>query len=214
VSEGPADDDDLFEDPFADAFGDSFDPALGPPMGGFRPPMGPLGGPPMGGAMGGFGPPSMGGAVGGFGGPPMGPPGIGSPDDGRDAFAAPSGLDENFDADQFIAEVFDMWTDTDAARRRAVLERYFAVDVKFHDPVMDRDGYDGLEQFSDSLRSRFPDAQFSIAKPPEKLSYAIRAYWFFGPATDPQAVTGMDFIIFKDNKVAEIFAFLDLASAD
>jgi len=113
---------------------------------------------------------------------------------------------------EFVTELFAMWVDPDAAARRAAIEAHFHSDVRFHDPDGEFVGYEGLERFSDSLQSRFPGARFTLARPPQRLGDAIRAYWTFGPPAQPAAASGMDFIILSEGKVSALYAFVDIAS--
>ena len=102
-----------------------------------------------------------------------------------------------------------MWTETDAEARRAVIESHFDADVHFFDADGQFVGFGGIETFSDSLQSRFPDARFALVLPPEMIGGAIRAFWQFGPAEEPQAVTGMDFVLLNGGRVRALYAFLD-----
>jgi hypothetical protein len=113
---------------------------------------------------------------------------------------------------EFMTELFAMWMEPDVATRRAAIEAHFHSDVRFHDPDGEFVGYEGLERFSDSLQSRFPRAQFTLARPPQRLGDAIRAYWTFGPPGTPGAVSGMDFIILSDGRASALYAFVDIAS--
>jgi hypothetical protein len=102
-----------------------------------------------------------------------------------------------------------VWTETDSEARRAVIESHFAEDVRFFDPDGEFSGFDGIEAFSDSLQSRFPGARFALAGPPQMVGGAIRAFWQFGPAENPRAATGMDFVLLNGGRVQALYAFLD-----
>jgi SnoaL-like domain len=108
-----------------------------------------------------------------------------------------------------MAELLAMWTETDGIARRAAIESHFADDVRFFDPDGEFSGFDGIEAFSNSLQSRFPGARFALAGPPQMIGGAIRAFWHFGPADNPQAATGMDFVLLKEGRVQVLYAFLD-----
>lgn len=112
-------------------------------------------------------------------------------------------------ATQFMTEILAMWTETNADARRAVIQSHFDEDVRFQDRDGQFVGHAGLEAFSDSLQSRFPTACFALAESPQTLGNAIRAYWHFGPPENPQAVSGMDFIIWDSEKVSALYAFID-----
>ncbi len=110
---------------------------------------------------------------------------------------------------EFMTELFAMWIESDVRARREAIESHFHEDVRFHDRDGEFVGYEGLEVFSDSLQSRFPAAEFTLAGQPQRLGDAIRAYWHFGPPAKPDAVSGMDFIILSDDKANSLYAFVD-----
>jgi hypothetical protein len=115
------------------------------------------------------------------------------------------------DATRFMTEVFAMWVEHDVAARRAAIEAHFRPDVRFFDHDGAMAGHAALETFSDSLQRRFPAARFSLARPPEVLGDALRAYWTFGPPEKPAAVDGMDFAIFDGDKIKTLYAFVNAA---
>jgi len=101
-----------------------------------------------------------------------------------------------------------MWTDSDRTSRRTAIEQLFVPDAHFNDIDGEFVGYEGLERFSDSLQSRFPGARFTLIAA-TSIGNAIRASWTFGPPEHPDAVTGMDFVILDDDKIGQLFAFVE-----
>jgi hypothetical protein len=114
------------------------------------------------------------------------------------------------DPTRFMTEVFATWIERDVAARRASIEAHFRPDVQFFDHDGAMAGHAALETFSDSLQRRFPAARFSLARPPEVLGDALRAYWTFGPPEKPAAVDGMDFAIFDGDKIKTLYAFVNV----
>jgi hypothetical protein len=114
------------------------------------------------------------------------------------------------DATPFMTEVLAMWAETDAVARRAAIERRFADTIVLRDAHGEYAGYAAIESFSDSLQTRFPGARFSLARPPQVVGNGARAYWYFGPAENPRAVSGMDFLVFDDDdKATAVYAFVE-----
>jgi hypothetical protein len=111
--------------------------------------------------------------------------------------------------EQFAREVLAMWTDTDPGRRSDVLQRYFHEDVRFHDPDGEFIGPAGLEEFSQSLRNRFPQARFTLTDTPWRVGDALRFTWSFGPVGERETVTGMDFVVLSEGKVSRLYAFVN-----
>jgi hypothetical protein len=113
---------------------------------------------------------------------------------------------------EFMTELFATWIEPDVATRRAAIEAHFHGDVRLHHCDDEFLGYEEVERFSDSLQSRFPGAEFTLAGQPQRLGDAIRAYWHFGPPSKPTAVSGMDFVILSDSKASSLLAmwFVDV----
>ena len=117
------------------------------------------------------------------------------------------------DPTRFMTEILAMWTERDVMARRAAIEAHFHQDVRFFDRDGAFAGRAALETFSDSLRSRFPGARFSLGEAPEVLGDAIRAYWTFGPPEKPRAVDGMDLLVLDGDKVKTLYAFVSAPPA-
>ena len=114
---------------------------------------------------------------------------------------------------EFMTDVLSMWTATSRSAREAVLARRFADDVHFYDPDGAFVGHAGLEEFGASLRARFPDARFTLAAPPQTAGNGFRAFWRFGPPERPDAVTGMDFVVWDGQRASALYAFVERPAA-
>ncbi len=107
-----------------------------------------------------------------------------------------------------MTSLLGMWTQSDRTSRRRAIENLFRPDAHLHDTDGDFVGYEALEGFSDSLQARFPGARFTLTAV-TSIGNAIRASWNFGPPERPDAVTGMDFVIFDGEKISQVFAFVE-----
>ena len=101
---------------------------------------------------------------------------------------------------EFMTDVLGMWTETNGSARQAILDKRFAEDVHFYDP-------DG--EFGASLRARFPAAHFALAAPPQTAGNGFRAFWRLGSADRPDAVTGMDFVVWDGERASALYAFVE-----
>jgi hypothetical protein len=110
---------------------------------------------------------------------------------------------------EFQNEVLAMWTEPDEATRRAVMSRRFTEDVRFHDEDGVFVGHDGLERFSAGFRAHFANARFTLASPPQVVGDGFRAFWNAGPAEAPDAVSGMDFVIWDGERASVLYAFVN-----
>jgi|GraSoiStandDraft_11_1057310.scaffolds.fasta_scaffold465938_2 hypothetical protein len=110
---------------------------------------------------------------------------------------------------EFMTDVLGMWTETNGSARQAILDKRFAEDVHFYDPDGEFVGHAGLEEFGASLRARFPAAHFALAAPPQTAGNGFRAFWRLGSADRPDAVTGMDFVVWDGERASALYAFVE-----
>jgi hypothetical protein len=110
---------------------------------------------------------------------------------------------------RFMEDVLSMWTNPDAKARASVLSARFTENVRFYDKDGQFVGHAGLEEFSASLRKRFPDAGFSLTSPPDTVGDGFRAFWRFGPPQSREIVTGMDFVIWDGERASALYAFVN-----
>ena len=108
----------------------------------------------------------------------------------------------------FMTDVLGMWTEIDDEKRLAIVRARFAEDIRFHDADGDYAGHAWLEEFSASLRGRFPTARFELASPPQTVGNAFLATWRFGPPDNPGIVMGSDFVIWDGERASELYAFV------
>jgi hypothetical protein len=111
---------------------------------------------------------------------------------------------------EFMSDVLGMWTETDDEARLRIVRRRFAEDIRFHDADGEFAGHAGLEEFSASLRARFPGAHFELAAPPQAVGDAFLARWYFGPPDNPRVVSGSDFVIWDGERASALYAFVVL----
>ena len=67
------------------------------------------------------------------------------------------------------------WNESDAARRKALLEAAFTSDVSYRDPVMQGDGHDGIAALIDGVQQRFAGFRFSLKGQPDGFADRIRS---------------------------------------
>ncbi len=112
------------------------------------------------------------------------------------------------DLSAFIEEILAMWTNPDVDERLDVIRTHLTTDVRLHDHDGTFEGEAGLERFSASLRARFPQARFHLTAPPDVVGDGMRVMWTFGPDARPDAVSGMDFMLWDGTRVRAIYAWV------
>jgi hypothetical protein len=104
-----------------------------------------------------------------------------------------------------------MWNETDAARRRRVIEAAWSRDASYVDPTFAAEGPDALDAMVAGVHRQFPEHQV-------RLSGAIdvhhdRARWgweLVGPGGGPPVAAGIDFaVLAPDGRLREVTGFFN-----
>jgi len=103
-----------------------------------------------------------------------------------------------------LQEVFG---EGDAARRRAAIEKLYTDDCVLYVPPGIFVGHDALDKFAGDLRATHPHCTYTPHGEPQALHNAGRLAW--GSGREKPDYTGLDVIIVRDGKIAELYVFLD-----
>lgn len=111
---------------------------------------------------------------------------------------------------ELIHQFIDAINDTDAARRRATIERILTPDCTYTDPEVAVEGQDALDKAFAQLQERIPRGlRFSLSAPVDVHHEQARFFWQFGaPGATPTA-TGSDVAVFSDGRIHRVYAFFD-----
>jgi hypothetical protein len=110
------------------------------------------------------------------------------------------------------ASLLEVFGERGPARRRAAMQRTFAVGVIFHDPEGTVTGHEALEAKIEALYAGAPpDWAFQAAAPAAEVADLGRATWTFGPPGGPAAVRGMDIGIISDGQIATMYTIVEPA---
>ena len=101
------------------------------------------------------------------------------------------------------------WNESDATRRKALLEAAFTKDVSYRDPVMQGDGRDGIATLIDGVQQRFAGFQFSLKGEPDGFGDRIRFSWNLGPEGVESVIEGTDIGVIEDGRLKSVTGFLD-----
>jgi SnoaL-like domain len=105
--------------------------------------------------------------------------------------------------------LFDVFDQRDAAKRRAAIRELFFEDGIFSDPDARHVGHDAIDGAVAALHQRLPGYTFKEFGTPQTLQDSGRLAWAFGPPEDPERVTGLDIIVVRGDRIAALYAFLD-----
>jgi hypothetical protein len=103
----------------------------------------------------------------------------------------------------------EVFSERDETRRRRAIGELMTDDVVFSDRNRSQVGQDALNAAVAALQARLPPFVFSERTPPQTIADAGHVAWQFGPPGELPRVTGMDFIVVRDGKIAALYVFLD-----
>lgn len=120
----------------------------------------------------------------------------------------PTTFDLDFTA---IAQNYiDTWNETDPAARRAAVERLWAADGSYTDPLADVRGHDQIEATIAAVRAQFPDFVFRLAGPVDAHHRQVRFGWELGPVDGEAPVVGFDVAVADEHgHLTTVLGFLD-----
>jgi hypothetical protein len=107
----------------------------------------------------------------------------------------------------------EVFGEHDSSKRRAVIEKLYVEDAVFSDPHDRNVGREALDQAVVALHKLSPGHAFKEIGPAQTLTDAGRLAWAFGPAEDPQRITGLDVIVVRGDRIAALYTFLDEPAA-
>jgi hypothetical protein len=105
--------------------------------------------------------------------------------------------------------LLEVFGEHDAAKRRAVIEELFVEEAIFSDPHQRHVGREALDGAVAALHELLPGYVFKERGAAQVLTDAGRLAWSYGPAEDPERITGLDVIVVRGDQIAALYTFLD-----
>jgi SnoaL-like domain len=100
------------------------------------------------------------------------------------------------------------WNETDADRRRALVEDAFAADASYVDPLMTGDGTDGIAAMIGAAQQQFPGHRFELSAGPDAHHDRVRFAWTL--VGDGTVAAGVDFAtVADDGRLRAVTGFLE-----
>jgi hypothetical protein len=100
-----------------------------------------------------------------------------------------------------------LWNEKDASRREELITSIYADDIKMYDKDFILSGTSEISNFIGKLLTDDSNFHFSAAKPMQATQNGIRFYW--NVQNSGSLLTGMDFFIIENEKVTELYVFMD-----
>ena len=109
-----------------------------------------------------------------------------------------------------LHEVFGEY---DGARRRSAIDQLYTEDCIFSDHFGHHVGRAALDAAVARLLEKLPGYVIADRGPAQSLQDSGRVLWRFGPPEEPARITGVDFVIVRDERIAALYVFLDAPPA-
>jgi hypothetical protein len=105
--------------------------------------------------------------------------------------------------------IHGVFSEPDTEKRHKAIARLWAEDGVFIDHNARYEGHSGIALAADGLAKKFPNFIFTERGEIMALHGVGKLAWGFGPAGAEAAVTGIDVLLIKGDKIGAIYTFLD-----
>jgi hypothetical protein len=114
-----------------------------------------------------------------------------------------------------VEDYLDSFNETDPAARRALIDRVWAEDATYIDPVMAGEGRDGIDRMIAAAQAQFPGHRFETTLAPDGHHDRVRFGWRLVNVADGTPVAaGMDFATLTgDGRLRSVTGFLEAPGA-
>jgi hypothetical protein len=117
------------------------------------------------------------------------------------------------DPHALVSQYLDAFNETDADRRRALLEALYAPDCTYTDPHVELRGTEQIDGFIAQTQERFSGFTFTLGGPIDAHHNQARFQWHAGPVETPDSYVGFDVIIAEDGRIRNVYGFMDAGPA-
>ncbi|KVH51220.1 nuclear transport factor 2 family protein [Burkholderia diffusa] len=109
-----------------------------------------------------------------------------------------------------VDRYFDAWNESDAARRRALIDATYASDAAYRDPLMAGDGHAGIDTMIAAVQARFPAYRFRRTTGVDGFGQHLRFSWALVSPEGAAIVKGSDFgIVDASGRLKSVTGFID-----
>lgn len=109
-----------------------------------------------------------------------------------------------------IDRYIDMWNETDAERRRALIARTWTESASYVDPAVEGDGRAGIDAMVKAVQERFPGHRFRRTSDVDGHHDRARFTWELAPEGGAAIVTGTDFaVVAANDRLQAVTGFFD-----
>ena len=105
--------------------------------------------------------------------------------------------------------IYDVFGEHDARKRRAKIGELWAEDGIFISPEARYEGHAEIDRAAGGLIDMFPAFTFTADGTVESHNGVARLAWTFGPPGAEPVVTGIDVLVMKGDKIGAVYVFQD-----
>ncbi len=116
---------------------------------------------------------------------------------------------------EIIERYIAAWNETDASRRREIVDSLWAADGSYTDPLADARGRAEIDGLIGAVQQQFPGFVFTLGGPVDANHHQARFTWHLGPASGGEPVViGFDVaVLTEDGQIRAVHGFLDKVPA-
>ena len=109
-------------------------------------------------------------------------------------------------AERYIAS----WNETDALRRRNLIEDVYTEHARYTDPMVDAKGWQAIDATIAAVQEMFPGHRFGVAGVVDAHHDTLRFHWHLAaPGAAEPLVIGFDVAAMEEGRIRQVFGFLD-----
>ena len=117
---------------------------------------------------------------------------------------------EGIRSPQYLQETHTaVWNEKDPAKRDCMMQTIYTEDIRMYDKGFVLTGTAAVSDFIDKLFVQDAGFRFTAAGLLETTQNGARLYWEIRTGPQPNLLTGMDFFVLENGKVAHLYVFMD-----
>jgi hypothetical protein len=112
---------------------------------------------------------------------------------------------------EIVERYLAAWNETDAVKRRSLVDGLWAADASYTDPLADAHGRAEIDGLIGAVQQQFPEFVFTLGGAVDAHHDQARFSWHLGPAGAAEPVViGFDVAVLDgDGQLRSVYGFLD-----
>jgi hypothetical protein len=112
---------------------------------------------------------------------------------------------------EIVERYLAAWNETDAVKRRSLVDGLWAADARYTDPLADAHGRAEIDGLIGAVQQQFPGFVFTLGGAVDAHHDQARFSWHLGPAGAAEPVViGFDVAVLDgDGQLRSVYGFLD-----